>query len=377
MATIQNDIDHGMALSGGGFRATLFSLGGLWRLNELGYLKQLDIITSVSGGSITSGVLGLNWKKLRFVNGVAENFVEQVVDPLRAFCKLNIDISAGVGGLLSIFDTIPEMVAKKYDEELFHGATLQDLPDETAEPNSPEHGPRLVFYATSLQTGASVRMSRKRLADYKIGEIKRPSLPLATVVAASSAFPPVLSPVELETNPDSWTKLQGAFAYDELALRKKMYLTDGGVYDNMGLEAIWERCKVVLVSDAGAPFGLETSPPTGMLRQTMRVLDIITNQSRALRKRRLIADFVAELRHGSYWGINTKIADYDLSPVLATDSPKTAALAKIRTRLDHFSDEEQGLLINWGYALADAAMRRHVLVGAPPGKLPCPAYPLD
>lgn len=47
----------GLALSGGGFRATLFHCGALWRLNDLGVLARLDRISSVSGGSITAGVL--------------------------------------------------------------------------------------------------------------------------------------------------------------------------------------------------------------------------------------------------------------------------------------------------------------------------------
>ncbi len=55
----------GLALSGGGFRATLFHCGALWRLAELGYLPRLSRISSVSGGSITAGVLGLKWTKLR------------------------------------------------------------------------------------------------------------------------------------------------------------------------------------------------------------------------------------------------------------------------------------------------------------------------
>src|ERR1035437_6460162 len=48
----------GLCLSGGGYRAMLFHLGALWRLNELGYLPKLNRISSVSGGSITAGVLG-------------------------------------------------------------------------------------------------------------------------------------------------------------------------------------------------------------------------------------------------------------------------------------------------------------------------------
>jgi predicted acylesterase/phospholipase RssA len=55
-----------LCLSGGGYRAMLFHLGTLWRLNELGLMKGLKRVSSVSGGSITAGVLGLAWKNLNF-----------------------------------------------------------------------------------------------------------------------------------------------------------------------------------------------------------------------------------------------------------------------------------------------------------------------
>lgn len=69
-----NNAEPGIALclSGGGYRAMLFHLGALWRLNEWGYLKRLDRISSVSGGSITAGLLGFKWSKLAFdISGVA------------------------------------------------------------------------------------------------------------------------------------------------------------------------------------------------------------------------------------------------------------------------------------------------------------------
>src|SRR5690349_15848149 len=56
----------GLCLSGGGYRAMLFHLGALWRLNELGYLKRLTRVSSVSGGSIAAAVLGQRWGKLEF-----------------------------------------------------------------------------------------------------------------------------------------------------------------------------------------------------------------------------------------------------------------------------------------------------------------------
>ena len=50
-----------LCLSVGGYRAMLFHLGALWRLNELGHLSRLARISSVSGGSITAGALAKNW----------------------------------------------------------------------------------------------------------------------------------------------------------------------------------------------------------------------------------------------------------------------------------------------------------------------------
>ena len=69
-----------LCLSGGGYRAMLFHLGTIWRLNQLGLLKQIVRVSSVSGGSITAGMLGMAWKKLQFDrNGVAANLDELVV----------------------------------------------------------------------------------------------------------------------------------------------------------------------------------------------------------------------------------------------------------------------------------------------------------
>ena len=77
----------GLALSGGGFRATLFHVGSLWRLNELGWLPRINRYCSVSGGSITSGLLGLNWDKLNFDgNGIALNYADLIAEPLKRFC---------------------------------------------------------------------------------------------------------------------------------------------------------------------------------------------------------------------------------------------------------------------------------------------------
>lgn len=358
-----------LALSGGGFRATLFHLGSLWRLNELGRLPTLKVITSVSGGSITAGYLGLRWKDLTFSNqGIATNYTETIVKPLRAFCHGTYDIAASVLGLLPGVGG-GDVVARSYRKHLYGDATLQDLPEEA-------DAPRFILYATSLQTGVSVRFSKTFLRDYKIGRIDNPAVPLAKVVAASSAFPPLLSPAHVELDPASWSREEGNVYHNDLALRKRLALTDGGVYDNMGLEAVFDRYETVLVSDAGAPFDLERSPSGMWLSLTKRALLIASEQTRALRKRWLISEFKAGARKGTYWGIATHINDYDLGDTLTRDSERTARMARISTRLSEMEDDEQEQLINWGYALTDAAVRKHVSPQVARGAWPYPSRAL-
>lgn len=337
-----------LALSGGGFRATLFHLGALWRLNELKLLQKLDRIASVSGGSITAGLLAKEWHRLGFVDGRAGQFEPLIVGPLRAFCQRTVDALAIGEGLLLPWKSVSEAVQERYDKHLFDGVSLQRLPDR----------PRFVFMATNLQSGRAFRFSKPYLGDYRLGLIRDPALPLSLAVTASSAYPPVLSPVVLEDLPP-FDKVEGADLHGDPRYTEKIYLTDGGAYDNLGLETAWNRFDTILVSDAGAPFKVDDEIKVDWLSQARAALDIATDQSRALRKRAVIADFRAKVRAGAFWGIDTAIGDYGLPDALPCRDDVVLPLAKIRTRLNPFSDEEQGRLINWGYALCDAALRKH------------------
>jgi NTE family protein len=374
----EDDIKVGLALSGGGFRATLFHLGVIWRLNEIGWLRTLDMITSVSGGAIINGMLAARWNSLNWENipGVGEcatNFAAEVASPLRAFCQRTIDVSSVVIGFLSPFSTIADQVADAYDRHLYGGATLQSLPIR-----DPGRVPRFLFYATNLQTGSSVRIEQKRFADYKLGEIPNPDLKLARVVGASSAFPPVLSPVYFDFEPSAWHALPGAYLHSNQSYLRRVVLTDGGVYDNLGLEAIWDRAETVLVSDASAPFDFDENPGGDAASQLGRTNAIMMEQTRALRRREIVDRFDRSEKKGAFWGISTKIGEYGVLNPTAQDTSLTESLKLIRTRLNRFSDEEQGHLINWGYSLADAAVRKYL--GVPPavtaGAWPDQRFPL-
>ncbi len=350
----------GLCLSGGGYRAMLFHLGALWRLNEFGYLKKLDRVSSVSGGSITAGVLALNWTKLGFDSaGVARAFVEKVVGPVRNLAGKTIDEGSIIGGIF-LPGTIAEKVADAYRKYLFGNATLQDLPDDP---------PRFVINSTNVQSGALWRFMKPYMRDWRVGEIKTPKIELAVAVGASSAFPPVLSPARLELPASDFSPSSPTEDLHREPYTTNVVLTDGGVYDNLGLETVWKRYDTILVSDGGGKMEPQEEPEVDWVRHALRVSDIIDNQVRSLRKRQVIGSYEAGTRSGTYWGIRSDIAKYSAPNTLPCPFDRTMVLARTETRLKRMDATVQERLVNWGYAVCDAAMRRHVdqTLPTPPG----------
>lgn len=349
------EVGIGLCLSGGGYRAMLFHTGVLWRLNELGFLAKIQRVSSVSGGSITAALLGLKWRRLGFNEGIAAKYYDEVVVPIRELGRQSIDTMSVVTGILTP-GSISEKIADKYERFLFQGMSLQDLPTT----------PRFVINATNVQSGVLWRFTKPYMGDYRVGRIHNPTVKLALAVAASSAFPPLLSPLVMEVDPNSFLPNSG----DDLQYQpftSKVFLTDGGVYDNLGLEPVWGRYKTILASDAGGGFAAEPQPRSDWVSHSYRILNVIDHQVRSLRKRWLIEAFKAGTsQDGTYWGIRTNIADYGLNDHLPCAFENTIKLANIATCLDHLDDQVQEKLINWGYAVCDAAMRRHVVLGAPP-----------
>ena len=157
-----------LCMSGGGYRAMVFHLGALLRLNEVGYLGKLDRISSVSGGSITAGVLALHWNELGVTPDAPAPRFSIVMDEVRKLAGKTIDVESILKGLL-LPGSVSSKVQADYDAELFHGATLQDLPDS----------PTFVINATSVQSAVLFRFTKRYMADYRVGIVNRPRLPLS------------------------------------------------------------------------------------------------------------------------------------------------------------------------------------------------------
>jgi NTE family protein len=146
-------------------------------------------------------------------------------------------------------------------------------------------------------------------------------------------------------------------------------LTDGGVYDNHGIEPIVKRYLTNFVSDGGAPFERTPSLQIDWISQLRRILDVADNQVRSLRRRDLIARFIAgnkaadqtklsgDARMGAYWGIDTDPAKVNPPNALPCDPNVTHTLARVSTRLSDLGEAISKQIVNWGYTVADRSLR--------------------
>jgi len=140
----------------------------------------------------------------------------------------------------------------------------------------------------------------------------------------------------------------------------EVVLTDGGVYDNLGLETVWKSYTTVLASDGGGQMAPDPDPPADWAQHSKRVLDLIDNQVRSLRKRQLIDSYQLPAEHeyhrdGTYWGIRSHVKDYGLPAIpnypftpAVCDPDKTGHLANVSTRLKSLDEKTQERIVNWG-----------------------------
>jgi NTE family protein len=335
-----------LCLSGGGYRATLFHLGATRRLHELGILGRLNTISSVSGGSIFAGMLA----GLAIGRGWAEglqigDFEEDVAAPVRALTTEDLRTRPFLAHLLWNW-AVPGPRARHLQRLLFKhvsSASLGDLPDR----------PRFVFCATDVAFGVNWESSRSRTGSWRAGYLRDcAGWPLAKAVAASACFPPILGPLPVGSPAEGFAGGSSPGA-DTHRLRRQLALSDGGLYDNMGLEPVWKDHACVLVSDGGAPF--EFRATRNPLRRLMRYTSVVTNQAQSLRRRMFFEGINSQRYRGTRWAIRSTV---DEPP--GYSAQLIERIGKVRTDLDRFTVGEQCVLENHGYCVAEAAVRRRL-----------------
>lgn len=303
----------GLALSGGGFRAAAFHLGVFRKLQELGLLWKLDLITCVSGGSIAGAFLASHW-------GEAD-----ALDKLDHYLRTSsIAVSSVVGGMLDPFHSRLDKLAEAYERDLYGQRSLGSL----------SGGPRLYLNATNLATGNMFFFvtgggKPAEMGEWELGTVPATDFRLSRAVAASSAFPPVFPPLRMDRTDYPCERVDF------------VCLTDGGVYDNLGVNPLLRKRNALdylIVSDAGKPFAIDGRPTESGTAVLIEAIDILMEQVRGLQFKRL------ELNGGTEGGAKPLWFSID-SEIGEARGGDAAFASAIGTNLKKLSQAEMDVLL--------------------------------
>jgi predicted acylesterase/phospholipase RssA len=325
----------GLALSGGGFRASLFHIGVLARLAELDMLKHVEVLSCVSGGSIIGAHYYLEVRKLlqekrdqdirgedyiEIVKRIEKDFLEGVQRNIRT--RLAGHLPTNIKMIFNPSYSRTLYVGELYESEIFSRVKdgggnaprwLNDLlvnplgEDEEFRPKSDNWRrsakvPILVLNATPLNTGHNWQFTASWMGEppasknnevdgnYRFRRLYYGDAPkeqrkvrLGHAVAASSCVPGLFEPIALPS------------LYDKKVVR----LVDGGVHDNQGVAALLDQdCTVLLVSDASGQMNAIDDPSASLLGVPLRSNSILMSRVREAQFLDLVARRRSSLLRG-------------------------------------------------------------------------------
>jgi len=284
----------GLALSGGGIRASIFHLGVLQYLAKAGLFRNIANLSSVSGASLTVGLIfavsGNKWP-------MTDEFIHHVQPKVRKLILENCIQTSALRRLpfspLHWHNRV-KLIAKMLEEKWGITGNLQDLPMH----------PFWEINCTTFETGRNFRIRRDYMGDPVIGYVQNPKLPISHMIAASAAFPVLIGPYVLKTEGMRWTQDKKGHQ-SEIIANDYYTLWDGGVYDNLGLDPLFkigrglareldEEIDFLIVSNAGAPIHNQKHRGHISISNLRRLLDIATDQVGALRSQQVYSSIVAK-----------------------------------------------------------------------------------
>jgi len=382
----EHGLKIGLALSGGGFRASIFHLGIIRRLEELGIMKKVSVISSVSGGSIIAAYYVIEMERRLRERRTEDPVPDKQMDSLRLelfeeitgdfFCALDHNLRTRalifspfyhpIGWLKSLSPgySRSDLMLAEYDKWFYRNNTLDQFPTgRTVETeNSPAgfNGPKLVLNTTSLMSGERVGFSRVPISG--LNELKKCNknvLCISKIVGASACVPGLFPPVPVSGD----------------------LLVDGGVTDNQGIEGLMENdCDVMLISDASGQIEQLHKLSGKAISVVGRTTSILQSQVRT-KLLDLLQDWKKEEsgREFAFIHLFLNLKDRGTN-VPRVPSEFIPGIARIRTDLDQFSFIERESLMYHGYTLIDSQIKAHcprlsggdTMSGAKPPELKCP-----
>jgi NTE family protein len=305
----------GLALSGGGVRAAAFHAGVLQWFAERKLVERIEHVSSVSGGSLFVGLVfkmsGYHWPS-------SKQYLDQVLPGIRSLLTTkSLQLNAICRLLLNPLNwrfilSRANVLAKSIESLWKVSATLKHLPRH----------PVWSINGTTAENGRRFRFKGVKIGDYEVGYADAEDFKLAAAMAVSAAFPSGIGPLKLNANRYQWRKLEKWDSTQPADIVEPefgiLHLYDGGVYDNLGLEPLYDIGKQIVkndnemvidflvASDAGAPFSRATIPSPLNPKRLNRVADIAFDQARALRVRSFVNYLQKTTASGMYLQIGSK-----------------------------------------------------------------------
>lgn len=361
--TNRDNLHIGIALSGGGVRASVFHLGILSRLAADNLLENVKIISTVSGGTLVTGLIyainNYRWPS-------SEEFLNLCLPRAKHYLT-TIDLGREI--------TIRSFLQPWYFWEgrapllsqcMRHNwgiwANLNDIPLE----------PRWVLNATAYESGRDWRfIPQRRMGDYALNYVKAPHIPLTDAMAASAGYPGLIGPLVLQTDSYEWYQYEGHKEVPAKPLFKKLHLWDGGVYDNLGTESLFkvrghtfrDEINFAIICDASK--GTELMPCSwNLVNRAYRLVGIAMDQVRGMRARTLVDSFERNPGIGVYLkmgnttrkilqAVDTANTDVEYLCKDTLSSEQVDAAVSFPTTLRRLTDDEFHLLCTHGWEVAN------------------------
>ena len=370
-----------LALSGGGYRATVFHLGMIARLavDENDLLSQVTHLSTVSGGSLCGGlVYTLNGFKWPDANQYLNEIVPEARRLLTSFDVQGALIGQTLSQIWTLFQPRTGALSRLMRKQWGVTARLADIPQE----------PRWLINTCCYETGKNFRFEPHRMGDYITGYARPKDFLLADTLAASAGFPGLIGYLPLKTSDFSWYKYKDKMGenlflpvdhpHETVPIQpafKKLHLWDGGAYDNQGLEGLmdfetgWRSNIDFLVISEATPKADPVNYSWGVPALYRLATGIMMEQVRSLRARVVIEQMRKHAQPGSYVRIGNT-CEYVLnaanqqqySPNIVEqclDSDQVELAAHTPTMIRKLTQEEFERLFRHGYETCDYTLFAH------------------
>jgi NTE family protein len=358
-------MELGLALSGGGVRALIFHLGVIGRLAKGGLLEDVTFLSTVSGGTLAAGLIyctaSHTWpSSVDYLDVIVESIRERLTSSTVQWSYTWRSLVFPWRLLRGRAHLLGGVIAKQWGIS----ADLSDLP----------HEPRWVINATCYETGKNWRFSQPRMGDYQTQYVFNPRFSLSDALAASAAVPGLIGPLRISSSAFHWQEF--SLGSDRKESAKPLFpsynLWDGGIYDNLGVEPLFKPAgglrdgvDFLIVSDASKPLGHTSQSWKTFLRPGkpfLRLVDIATDQVRALRSRAVVSYFQRFPASGVYLRMgNTTSAVYQKAKQSRCDINQLSekdvrAISGMETTLRRVTGKEFNRLYRHGFEVADATL---------------------